>query len=180
MITLLSGYTPPVPPVDVALSESQTPPQAGLESSGQYTDKQRVIESLGGGESELIQLTDKAEQGVVDDEVLTRAIVQAEGEIDDALAAGGYMTPVADPAQKLRTLATDLTVCRLYDHEITLVYEARCKEAHAWLNQVATGRRSVPGAVRHERGGDGQIRGGKRSMVFTDNYLSRMPGGLAL
>lgn len=145
---------------------------------GHYTDKARIIKTLGRGEEELVQLTDKIGVNTVDNAEVDDAIAKAEGAIDHALAAAGYATPVATPDERLRTCATDLAVCRLHSHEVPPLYRARCEEAHDWLKRVESGKVTVPGAVRLDQGGTGRVAAGRRTLVFTGDYFARMPGGL--
>lgn len=66
-------------------------------------------------EQELIQLTDDADTGAVDEAVIAQAIADAETEIDGYLAAR-YPLPLPDGTGLglLKTLAKDIAIYRLY------------------------------------------------------------------
>jgi phage gp36-like protein len=105
-----------------------------------YCTKQNLIDRF--RESELIQLTDEAGAGVIDDAVLNEAIGDAAGEIDSYLT-GRYDLPLASVPPALVLKACDMARYYLYDEAVTDIVQKRYDNAIAWLKLVANGTISL-------------------------------------
>lgn len=112
-----------------------------------YTDKQALIERFGA--DRLSQLTDRVGDGDLDDDVLARAIADAERLIDSYLMPR-YRLPL-DPAliaqSPLPRKAGDLVMYYLHQGgEVVVENEAMAsmyREVIAWLKDVQQGRASL-------------------------------------
>ena len=117
-----------------------------------YTTKALLTASY--GERELIQLTDRARTGAIDDALLAHAIAEAGAEIDGWLAAAGVPQPYPAAHPLLRQYANDITRYRLYTHAPPEHIRRRYEDAIAWL-RVRDGVRTalMPSAVPAATGG---------------------------
>ena len=102
-----------------------------------YNTKQNMIDRY--GEEELIQLTDRDRDGVIDDAVLDQAIADAGAEIDGYLA-GRYQLPLGTVPPILTVYACDMTRYRLYDDAATEQVEKRYADALKFLRLAAEGK----------------------------------------
>ena len=102
-----------------------------------YATAQDMIDAF--GEPELIELTDRADLGLIDQTVLGHALNRADGEIDPAIRAAGLTPGVSDPL--LRDIATDIARYYLYDDAPTEPVRERYQEAQRKLKAIA--RREV-------------------------------------
>jgi phage gp36-like protein len=91
-------------------------------------------------EQELIDLTDEADKGVIDQAVLTAAIADADAEIDGYLSSV-YVTPIAGtvPIDVVR-ISCDIARYRLYNDKAPEEIRQRYEDARAWLRDVAAGK----------------------------------------
>lgn len=107
-----------------------------------YATRQNMIDRF--GEAEIIQLTDRAERptNVINDGVLNRALEDADGEIDSALAAR-YTLPLVSIPKVLVRIACDLARYHLYDDVAGESVRERYEDAKAYLKQLATGMMSL-------------------------------------
>lgn len=114
-----------------------------------YCTRQDLIDRF--GEDELIQLTDRAGTGAVDDAVLDQAIEDASGEIDGYLASGGYATPLSPVPRIVTAKACDMARHALYDDHATEQVRKRYEDAIRFLRAIADGTVrlgvSAPGPV---------------------------------
>ncbi len=78
---------------------------------GNYIAKADILKRM--TEAALIQLTDEANAGVVDDVKVDAAIADAEGEADGYLSVR-YKTPVSPVPAVVVSFVVDMTVYRLY------------------------------------------------------------------
>jgi phage gp36-like protein len=100
-----------------------------------YCSKQGLIDRF--SEVELIQLTDRDGLGVINDEVLNRAIEDASTEMDAYLSRFNF---TADNLPKsLKPLACDIARYRLYDEEPTEHIITRYNNAIKFLKAVNKG-----------------------------------------
>ena len=98
------------------------------------------------GEGELVVLTDREGRGVIDDEVLNRAIEDAEAETAAYIQAAGLMLP--SPPKVLVIKVCDIARYYLHDNGETQVVLDRYKQAIAWLRDVVRNPRLLdPDAV---------------------------------
>lgn len=97
-------------------------------------------------ETELIQLTDRLGDGVVDDVVAAQALADASSVVDGHLS-GRYQLPLATVPDILVGYACDLARRNLYTNDIPDVVESRAKEAINYLRAVGEGRLSLFASV---------------------------------
>lgn len=107
-----------------------------------YAQKQDLVDRF--GEQELIQLTDRADppSGIISDTVLNRALADADGMIDAALATR-YTLPLASVPKILARAACDIARYYLYEDMPGEVVKARYDEAAALLKDLATGKNTL-------------------------------------
>lgn len=96
------------------------------------------------GETALVQLTDSAGLGMIDEAVVAGAIARAGEDIDGALADAGYATPVTGWS-RARVHAEALA--RYYLGGRTEAVQADYKAAQDWLQRVSDGRLRPPQAT---------------------------------
>ena len=98
------------------------------------------------GEGELVVLTDREGRGVIDDEVLNRAIEDAEAETAAYIQAARLVLP--SPPKVLVIKVCDIARYYLHDNGETQVVLDRYKQAIAWLRDVVRNPRLLdPDAV---------------------------------
>ena len=98
------------------------------------------------GEGELVVLTDREGRSVIDDEVLNRAIEDAEAETAAYIQAAGLVLP--SPPKVLVIKVCDIARYYLHDNGETQVVLDRYKQAIAWLRDVVRNPRLLdPDAV---------------------------------
>lgn len=98
------------------------------------------------GEGELVVLTDREGRGVIDEEVLNRAIEDAEAETVAYIQAAGLVLP--SPPKVLVVKVCDIARYYLHDNGETQVVLDRYKQAIAWLRDVVRNPRLLdPDAV---------------------------------
>lgn len=90
------------------------------------------------GEEELIELTDRANLGVIDATVLGRALADADAEINGYLASR-YTLPLASVPPVLVAKASDMARYYLYDMRVTEAVKARYDDAVKYLQSLAKG-----------------------------------------
>mgnify|MGYP000331623688 CR=1 FL=1 len=104
-----------------------------------YCSKQGLIDRF--SEDELVQLTDRDSLGVINDEVLNRAIEDASTEMDAYLSRFNYS---ADNLPKsLKPLACDIARYRLYDEEPIEHITTRYNNAIKFLKAVNKGEITI-------------------------------------
>ena len=91
------------------------------------------------GESELIALTDRQRDGVINDTVLNQALADANALID-VYIAGRYPTPLASIPPALVGKTCDLARYNLYDDVCPESIKQRHSDAIRFLEQIAAGR----------------------------------------
>jgi len=101
-----------------------------------YASKQDMIDRF--SESEMIQLTDRAGAGVIDDAVLNVAMAESDAEIDAYLQAR-YALPLTSVPLLIGKLARDLTRFYLYDDNPPESVSERYKAAVKTLELIARG-----------------------------------------
>lgn len=102
-----------------------------------YATRQNLIDRF--GEDELIQLTDRAGDGVIDDTVLNMALADADATIDSYLAKR-YDLPLSLVPPALVPKAAAIARYLLHDESPTEAAKENHKEAIAWLRDVSAGR----------------------------------------
>lgn len=105
-----------------------------------YATQQDMIDRF--GEEELVQLTDRAQAGVIDATVLAQALSDANAEIDGYLV-GRYTLPLPSVPIALTRIACDLARYYLYDNRATEQVTTRAEEVRAFLMSIAQGKVSL-------------------------------------
>lgn len=90
------------------------------------------------GETELIQLSDRASTGAINTVVVAAKLADADAEIDGYLA-GRYTLPLAAVPLALVRIACDVARYHLYDDRPTEQVSQRYKDAIRFLEMVAKG-----------------------------------------
>lgn len=125
-------------------------------------------------ESELVQITDDADAGALDDSVVARAIADADAEIDSYCAAR-YTLPFALVPAMIRKVAVDIAIynlCSRRGRNVLDTRKARYDNAVRFLKSVSAGDVSL-GAddpAPPVQGHAPQFAGNDR--VFTRNKMS--------
>lgn len=99
-----------------------------------YCTKQDLLDRF--SESELIQLTDEDNVGVINEATLNKAISDADAEINSYLTA--YL-PLANVPANLVLIACNITRYYLYGDTVTELVQTRYDSAVKYLTQVAKG-----------------------------------------
>lgn len=102
------------------------------------------------GEAELIQLTDNDNVGELNTDVLTRAISDANAEIEGYLSSR-YSAPVTPVPTTLVRVACDIARYYLYDDMATEHVSKRYNDSVAFLKGVARGDISIGISVEGEK-----------------------------
>lgn len=94
------------------------------------------------GETEIIQLSDRANTGVIDSGVVADKLADADAEIEAYLGAR-YALPLAVVPTVLVRVASDIARYHLYANRATDDVVRRYKDAIAFLAGVAAGKISI-------------------------------------
>ncbi|ARO88177.1 DUF1320 domain-containing protein [Nitrosospira lacus] len=141
-----------------------------------YATKQDLVDRF--GIEELTQLTDRSDTSAIDDTVVTRALEDADAEINGYLATK-YTLPILPVPTVLEKLACDIARYRLYDVRATDQLTQRYKDTIRFLQEVATGKVSLGADATNEQpvqsGGAGYDAGDR---VFTANRSDGTVGTL--
>lgn len=97
------------------------------------------------GQDELVQLSDRADPpaGVIDQAVLTEALISADAEIDGYVGAK-YQLPLATTPALLTGLACDIARYRLYTAQVTDSVRRRYEDAVKTLTNISKGVIALP------------------------------------
>lgn len=140
-----------------------------------YATQQDVLDAY--GERFSVMVSDRDLDGVEDDASLTRALDDADGEID-AYVGAVYEIPLSTIPQSLRRVAVDIAVYRLANEHDVLTEEIRRRyeDARMLLRDIASRKASLglPTASTPPSVGGGVVRTGP-DRVFTRSKT----GGLA-
>lgn len=101
-----------------------------------YATQQNLIDRF--GETEILQLTDKDGDEVIDAAVISQAIDDADAIIDGYLQSR-YTLPLQSVPKNLVTYACDIARYRLYDDRATEQVTTRYKDALAFLRSISKG-----------------------------------------
>lgn len=105
-----------------------------------YAAKQDMIDRF--GEAAVRMLTDRTKTNQIDDQVLGRALSDADAEID-AYLVGQYRLPLAQVPRVLVPIACDIARYRLFERQATEEVRNRYRDAVRFLENVAAGRVSL-------------------------------------
>lgn len=101
-----------------------------------YVTQQDLIDRF--GEGEILDLSDRNNDGAIDADVLERAIADAASEIDGYLAKR-YQLPLASIPQRLVRVGADLARLFLHTDSPPDAVVAAAAQSRAWLRDVANG-----------------------------------------
>lgn len=101
-----------------------------------YATQQDLVDRF--GETEVIQLSDRAGTGAIDAAVVAAKLADADAEIDGYLA-GRYTLPLVPVPLTLQRIACDIARYHLYDDRPTEYIAKRYDAATAFLRSVAKG-----------------------------------------
>jgi phage gp36-like protein len=92
----------------------------------------------------LIQLTDDADAGAIDADIVTRAIADADAEIDSYCGAR-YEVPFASVPVMVRKISVDIAIYNLYVRRkgVPEDRENRYKDAIRFLRDVSAGKATL-------------------------------------
>lgn len=102
-----------------------------------YASQQNLIDRF--GEDELIQLTDRANTGLINSTVVARALADADAEINGYLSTR-YTLPLSPVPAVLEKLACDISRYQLFENSVTEIVQERYENAVRFLKDVAAGR----------------------------------------
>lgn len=102
-----------------------------------YATSQDLIDRF--GEDELIQLTDRANAGLIDATVVDRALADADAKIDSHVGTR-YALPLAAPQPALLPIACAIARFYLYGNRVTEDVRLAYRDAERFLESVATGK----------------------------------------
>lgn len=105
-----------------------------------YATQQNMIDRF--GSQDLIELTDRAQLGVIDATVLGQALADADAEIN-AYLTGRYTLPLASEPPVLVKFAADIAYYQLFDACVPERVEARYGNAIKFLRSLANGQVSL-------------------------------------
>jgi len=104
-----------------------------------YATQQDLIDRF--GETEIVQLSDRADQpaGAIDAAIVAKALADAD-ELIDGYLAGRYAVPVAAPVPAiLIAIASDIARYRLHVHEPPELVRKNYEDALRRLKDIADG-----------------------------------------
>ena len=105
-----------------------------------YCTQAQILERI--DEEPLIQLTDEAGAGEIDDDKVTAAIADADATID-AYCQGRYTLPLSPAPPKITQISVDIAIYNLYSHsdlDMPEIRKERNKEALRFLEKIAEGK----------------------------------------
>lgn len=107
-----------------------------------YAAKQDMLDRF--GEREIVALTDRENIGLIDEDVLSKALLAADSEINPYLASR-YALPLASVPSIVRDFSCDIARYRLCGAEVTETEEVRSryKDAIKFFEKVAAGQISL-------------------------------------
>lgn len=141
-----------------------------------YCIKTDILEQL--DEDILIQLTDDADAGSVDETVVTRAIADADAEIDSYCGAH-YEVPFSVVPTMVRKLSVDISIYNLYARRKRAPEdrENRYKDAIRFLRDVSTGKVSLGSTEPDDSDGGPEATTKKSDRAFTIGKSSDSSAG---
>jgi len=105
-----------------------------------YAVQQDLIDRF--GQTELLDLTDRNNTGSIDATVVSRALTDADGEINGYLT-GRYTLPLSTVPGVIKRLACDMARYYLFDIKATDQVLQRYKDAIKFLQSIAAGTASL-------------------------------------
>lgn len=105
-----------------------------------YATQQSLIDRF--GQQEILELSDRSNAGAIDAAVVTRALTDADAEINGYLAAK-FTLPLATVPETIVRLAADMARYYLYDDRVTDAVKDRYSNAIKFLRGVVSGDISI-------------------------------------
>jgi phage gp36-like protein len=123
-------------------------------------------------ETELIQLTDDGDLGAVDESIVTRAIADADSEID-GYCGNRYTVPFVETPDMVRKLSVDIAIYNLYSRRQGAPEnrQKRYDDAVSFLRRVSDGKASVPGATGTDESASDRVSLSGPDRVFSRDNL---------
>lgn len=132
-----------------------------------YCTQDDILEQM--DEDVLIQLTDDDDAGVVDEDKVTRAIADADEEIDAYLAVR-YALPFGTTPNLVRKYSVDLAICNLYARRqgAPEARADRCERVRKDLDKISKGTMEldVPDPAQEDDAGP-RVSTSRDDRVFT-------------
>jgi phage gp36-like protein len=136
-----------------------------------YCTQENILDRI--DEAALIQLTDEAGEGEIDDDKVTAAIADADATID-AYCQGRYTLPLSPVPPKITQISVDIAVYNLYSHsdlEMPEVRKERNKEAVRLLERVAAGTISLGASTPAQANTDNAVSMDSNGRIFTRSKM---------
>ena len=136
-----------------------------------YCTQENILDRI--DEAALIQLTDEAGEGEIDDDKVTAAIADADATID-AYCQGRYTLPLSPVPPKITQISVDIAVYNLYSHsdlEMPEVRKERNKEAVRLLERVAAGTISLGASTPAQANTDNAVSMDSNARIFTRSKM---------
>jgi len=129
-----------------------------------YCEQADILEQV--DEDVLIQLTDDADAGEVDNDKVTRAIADADAEID-GYCGSRYSVPFSTVPDMIRKLSVDISVFNLYARRMGAPEDRKLRYDNAvrYLKDVSKGYASLGVQPVPDAPGEGDYTGGSRVTV---------------
>lgn len=122
----------------------------------------------------LLVLTDDANAGAIDADVVTRAIADADATINSYCQAG-YTVPLSPVPEKIRQISVDIAIYNLYSRREDVVPDIRKdrnKEAIRFLEKVADGKIQLGAASPSPANTENTVSVAYNDRLFTRNKMS--------
>jgi phage gp36-like protein len=135
-----------------------------------YATQQSLVDRF--GETEIIQLTDTTNAGVINSATLAQTLADTDAQINAYLHA--YSLPFDITPPSLVRIACDIARYHLYDVRATELVEARYKDALNFLKNVSNGVASlgVDAAGQPVSEASAGVKSANNGLVFTPETLS--------
>lgn len=101
------------------------------------------------GHDEILELTDRFNEGEINTDILTDGITRAEAEVNSYISAR-YSVPLESPDAHLKQIAMDIWRYRMSDNHTTEEIKERYRDAIKWLDKVSVGRIKLDGVAQLE------------------------------
>lgn len=107
-----------------------------------YATQQNMIDRF--GDAEIKRIADRDGDGAIDAAVMTRALADADAEIDSYIGTV-FALPLSSVPARVVDLAEVVALYKLYASNPPEDVRARYKDAVAFLERVAKGQATLPG-----------------------------------
>jgi phage gp36-like protein len=137
-----------------------------------YCTQENILARI--DEANLIQLTDEAGNGEIDDSKVTAAIADADATVD-AYCQGRYTLPLSPVPPKITQVSVDIAVYNLYSHSdlaMPEIRQERNKDAIRFLEKVAAGTISLGAATPAPANTDNTVNVDYNDRIFTRGKMS--------